>query len=165
MALREQTRQSLISRLGEACALTRMLWTQDLTTYDGRYYQLQEARLNPKPIQTPHPPIVIGGSGEQLTLRVVAEHADIWNFTSTDVEMFRHKQAVLRGHCDAVGRNPDEIEHSVQVRVDYDDLPASAATLQPLVNAGATHIILGLTYPYPEGIVARLAEEVVERVG
>jgi hypothetical protein len=79
--------------------------------------------------------------------------------------MFRHKQNVLGEHCAAIGRNPDEIERSVQVRVDYDDLAASAAALQPLVDAGATHIILGLGYPYPEGIVARLAEEVVARVG
>lgn len=154
-----------IRRLGEACALTRLLWTQELTDYDGRYYQLSQARLNPKPIQQPYPPIVIGGSGEQLTLRVVAEHANIWNFTSTDVDMFRHKQDVLAQHCAAIGRDPGEIERSVQVRVDYDDLPASAAALQPLVDAGATHIILGLGYPYPEGIVRRLAEEVVARVG
>jgi alkanesulfonate monooxygenase SsuD/methylene tetrahydromethanopterin reductase-like flavin-dependent oxidoreductase (luciferase family) len=98
-------------------------------------------------------------------LRVVAEHANIWNFTSNDVDMFRHKQNVLQEHCEAVGRNPDEIERSVQVRVDHNDLAATAAALQPLVDAGATHIILGLGYPYPEGIVARLADEVVARVG
>lgn len=95
---------------------------------------------------------------------MVAEHANIWNFTSNDVEMFRHKQNVLRQHCAAVGRDPEEIEHSVQVRVDDNDLPATAAALQPLVDAGATHIILGLAYPYPEGIVARLADEIVARV-
>jgi F420-dependent oxidoreductase-like protein len=154
-----------IRRLGEACELTRRLWTQDVAGYEGRYYQLREARLNPKPIQKPYPPMVIGGSGEQLTLRVVAEYADIWNVTTTDIAVFRHKQNVLRQHCEAVGRDPGEIEHSVQVRVDYDDPAASAAILQPLVDAGATHIILGLTYPYPEGIVARLADEVVARVG
>ncbi len=71
----------------------------------------------------------------------------------------------LAEHCAAVGRDPDEIERSVQVRVDYNDLVATASALQPLIDAGATHIILGLGYPYPEGIVARLAEEVVARVG
>ncbi|MFT4037105.1 MAG: LLM class F420-dependent oxidoreductase [Thermomicrobiales bacterium] len=149
-----------IRRLGEACALTRMLWTQDLTTFDGRYYQLKDARLAPKPVQRPYPPIVIGGSGEQLTLRVVAEHADIWNFSGTDVETFRHKHGVLREHCAAIGRDPAEIEVSVQTRVDYDDLPGSIAALQPLIDAGATHLILMLAAPYPEGIVARLAEAV-----
>lgn len=150
-----------IRRLGEACELTRLLWTQDLTDYDGRFYQLTEARLNPKPIQKPYPPIVIGGSGEQLTLRVVAQHADIWNSSAADARELRHKQQILREHCAAIGRDPDEIEISVQTRINYDDLAASVATLQPLVAAGATHIVLMLAYPYPEGIVAQLAEEVV----
>lgn len=150
-----------IRRLGEACELTRILWTQDLTTYDGRYYQLTEARLNPKPIHKPYPPIVIGGSGEQLTLRVVAQHADIWNSMPADAEELRHKHRVLREHCAAIGRNPEEIEISVQTRINYDDLAATVTTLQPLVAAGATHIVLMLNYPYPAGIVARLADEVV----
>lgn len=149
-----------IRRLGEACALTRMLWTQDLTTFEGRYYQLREARLAPKPVQQPYPPIVIGGSGEQLTLRVVAEHANIWNFSGPDVETFQHKHAVLREHCATIGRDPAEIEISVQTRVDYDDLTGSVAALRPLIEAGATHLILMLAAPYPEGIVARLADVV-----
>jgi hypothetical protein len=95
----------------------------------------------------------------------VARYADVWNCTGADVETFRHKVRVLHEHCAAVGRDPAQIELSVQVRVDYDDLPATVAELQPLVEAGATHLVLMLTYPYPEGIVARLAEEVVGRVG
>ena len=61
-----------IKRLGEACEITKRLFTQDLTDFDGKYYQLKEARLEPKPVQKPYPPFVIGGGGEQLTLRVVA---------------------------------------------------------------------------------------------
>ncbi len=80
-----------IRRLGEACEITRRLWTQHLTDFDGRYYQLTQARCEPKPIQKPYPPFVIGGSGEQLTLRVVARYADVWNSTPADVEEFRHK--------------------------------------------------------------------------
>ncbi len=153
-----------IRRLGEACEITRRLFTQPLTDFDGRYYQLAEARCEPKPVQRPGPPIVIGGSGEQLTLRVVAQYADGWTVTSTDVEQFRHKQAVLREHCAAVGRDFSEITLSVQAPVDYDDLPATARRLQGMVDAGATHLILAMTYPYPEGIVARLADEVVPLV-
>ena len=153
-----------IRRLGEACEITTRLWTQPLTDFDGRYYQLKEARLEPKPIQQPYPPIVIGGSGEQLTLRVVAQYADIWNFGGGDVDVFRHKLRVLHDHCAAIGRDPGEIELSVQDRVNYDDLPATVEALTPLVEAGATHIVLMLVYPYPEGIVARLADEVVARV-
>lgn len=153
-----------IRRLGEACELTRLLWTQDIADYEGRYYRLDQARLNPKPIQKPYPPFVIGGSGEQLTLRVVAEHANVWNASAGDVSELQHKMRVLHEHCAAVGRDPQEIEVSVQARINYDDIPATVTALQPLVDAGATHIILMLVYPYPAGIVARLADEVVAQV-
>lgn len=152
-----------IRRLGEACELTKRLFTQDVTDFDGKYYQLKEARLEPKPVQKPYPPFMIGGSGEQLTLRVVARYADMWNASTPDLETFLHKQQVLREHCAAIGRDPNEIEISIQTRVDYDDLPATVTALQPLIENGATHIILILLYPYPEGIVARLAEEVVAK--
>jgi hypothetical protein len=72
---------------------------------------------------------------------------------------------VLHEHCAAVGRDPKEIELSVQARINYDDVSATVTALQPLVDAGATHLVLMLTYPYPEGIVARLADEVVAKVG
>jgi F420-dependent oxidoreductase-like protein len=154
-----------IRRLGEACEIIRRLHTQHLTDFEGRYYQLTEARCEPKPIQKPHPPFVIGGGGEQLTLRVVARYADVWNWYGADVAGFRRKVRVLHEHCAAVGRDPKQIELSVQARVNYDDLPATVATLQPLVEAGATHLVLMLDHPYPDGIVARLADEVVARVG
>ena len=67
---------------------------------------MPERNVLPKPIQQPHPPIVIGGSGEQLTLRVVARYADVWNASGADVETFRHKLRVLHDHCAAVGRDP-----------------------------------------------------------
>jgi F420-dependent oxidoreductase-like protein len=150
-----------IRRLGEACEIARRLFTQPLTDFDGRYYHLEAARLEPKPIQKPYPPFVIGGGGEQLTLRVVAQYADIWNFTGGDAEVFRHKTRVLHDHCAAIGRDPADIELSVQARVNYDDLGATAAGVRPFVEAGATHLVLILPYPYPEDIVARLADEVV----
>lgn len=153
-----------IRRLGEACELIRRLFTQHLADFDGRYYQLAQARCEPKPIQKPYPPFVIGGGGEQLTLRVVARYADVWNFASGPVETFAHKVAVLRQHCAEVGRDPAEIELSIQAMVDYDDLPGTARRVQEYVDAGATHLILNLRYPYPDGIAARLAEEVVPRV-
>jgi len=154
-----------IRRLGEACEITKRLWTQHLTDFDGRYYQLKDARCEPKPIQKPYPPFVIGGAGEQLTLRVVAQYADVWNSMPSGAEEFQRKVRILHEHCTAVGRDPAEIACSVQTRVNYDDLPATVATLQPLVDAGVTHLILMLNYPYPEGIVARLADEVVGRFG
>jgi F420-dependent oxidoreductase-like protein len=154
-----------IRRLGEACEIIKRLFTQHLTDFDGRYYQLKQARCDPKPIQKPYPPFVIGGGGEQLTLRVTAQYADIWNFGGgSSAETFAHKVKVLHEHCAAVGRDPSEIELSVQVGVNYTNLDETIATVQNYVNSGATHLILNLRYPYPEGIVARLAEEVVPRV-
>jgi F420-dependent oxidoreductase-like protein len=154
-----------IRRLGEACEIARRLFTQPLTDFDGRYYQLKEARCEPKPVQKPYPPFVIGGGGEQLTLRVAAQYADIWNFGGGPVETFRHKVAVLHEHCAAVGRDPSEIELSIQPRVNYDNLDETAESIQGLVDAGATHIVLVLQPPYPAGIVGRLAQELVPRVG
>ncbi len=153
-----------IRRLGEACEIIKGLFTQHLTDYDGRYYQLKEARCEPKPVQKPYPPFVIGGGGEQLTLRVVAQHAQVWNFAGGPVENFTHKVDVLRQHCAAIGRDPAEIVLSVQLPVNYEHLDDTVENLRRFADAGATHLILNLRYPYPEGIVTRLAEEVVARV-
>jgi F420-dependent oxidoreductase-like protein len=153
-----------IRRLDEACEIYKRLCTQHLTDFDGRYYQLKEARCEPKPVQRPYPPIVIGGGGEQLTLKVTAKHADIWNFGGGTPETFRHKVGVLHGHCAAVGRDPEAIELSVQIRVAYDDLGAAVRATQGLVNAGATHIVYYLPPPFPDGIATRLAEEVIAQV-
>ena len=153
-----------IRRLDESCQILKQLFTQDVTTFDGRYYQLKEARREPKPVQKPYPPLLIGGSGEQLTLRVVAKHADIWNFVAGPVDVFQHKLAVLKGHCAAVGRNFDDIVLSTQVRVDYDDLSSARERTQTFIDAGATHFVYTLSYPYPDDIVARLADEVVSPV-
>lgn len=153
-----------IRRLDEACQLLKQLFTQQLTTFEGRYYQLKEARREPKPVQKPHPPLVIGGSGEQLTLRVVAKHANVWNFAGGSVEQFRHKVSVLKQHCEAVGRDFGAIDLSTQVPVNYDDLSAARDRVKTFIEAGANHFVFTLTYPYPGDIVARLADEVVGAV-
>jgi F420-dependent oxidoreductase-like protein len=153
-----------IRRLGEACELAKLLFTQPTVDYDGRYYKLKEARLEPKPIQKPYPPFVIGGSGEKLTLRVVAEHADLWNYAGGPVEEFERKVRILREHCSAVGRDPSQIQLSVQVVVDFQDPAATAQAVQRFVDAGATHLVLNIRPPYVEGMATRVAEEVIPRV-
>src|SRR3954466_1943968 len=97
-----------IGRLRECVEIVRSMWTQPGTTYRGKYYETQRANCDPKPLQQPHPPIWIGGGGEQLTLRVVAQHADRSNFGGNPDE-WQHKADVLLGHCKAVGRDADEI--------------------------------------------------------
>jgi F420-dependent oxidoreductase-like protein len=153
-----------LTQFEEACEVIRLLWTEKYADFEGTYYQLKQARCDPKPIQQPYPPIVIGGSGERRTLRIVAKYADVWNFAGGPVEQFRHKQAVLEEHCRAVGRDFASIEKSIQLPVTYDDLPGYVATLREYIAAGANHIILNLRAPYPAGIVERLAEEVVPQV-
>jgi F420-dependent oxidoreductase-like protein len=97
-----------IGMLAEAVHIVRSMWTQPETTFSGKYYEIKRAQCDPKPLQQPTPPIWIGGSGEQLTLRVVARHADCSNFGGQP-DMWSHKRDVLREHCAAVGRDPDEI--------------------------------------------------------
>jgi F420-dependent oxidoreductase-like protein len=151
-----------IRRLGEACEVIKRLWTETVANFDGKYYQLKDARCEPKPVQKPFPPYVIGGSGEQLTLRVVAQYANIWNFVGGSIDTFRHKNKVLEEHCAAVGRDPNTIERSIQVMVNYNNLSETSDSIRPYIAEGATHIILNLRAPYPQGIVHRLAEEVAE---
>ena len=151
-----------IRRMGEACEVIKRMWTETAPDFDGQYYQLRGARCEPKPIHKPYPPFVIGGSGEQLTLRMVAKYADIWNFVGGSTETFRHKNEVLNDHCAAIGRDPAAIERSVQVFVDPNDLSDARDTVRDYITAGATHLILNLRAPYPQGIVHRLAEEVAE---
>jgi F420-dependent oxidoreductase-like protein len=150
--------------LEEAIEITKALWTEETVDYDGTYYQLHGARMEPKPVQKPHPPILIGGSGEQVTLKIVAKHADIWNYGGGDIETFRYKVEVLKGHCETVGRDFAEIELSAQRRIDFDDLEAGIADAQAFIDAGVTHMIFYLSPPYATGMVTRLAEEAIPRL-
>lgn len=93
-----------IGMLRESVEIVESMWTQAETTYDGDHYRLHRAQCDPKPLQQPTPPIWIGGGGEQLTLRVVANHADCSNFGGNPSE-WAHKREVLKGHCAAVGRD------------------------------------------------------------
>ena len=96
-----------IAQLEETIQLIQALWQDNPASYAGKYYKIDNAYLAPKP--DPIPPLVIGGGGEQLTLRVVAKYANWWNLPGGTVENYAHKLAILRQHCDAVGRNYDDI--------------------------------------------------------
>ncbi|MCS7001508.1 MAG: LLM class F420-dependent oxidoreductase [Dehalococcoidia bacterium] len=99
-----------IRRLDEALEVCRRLWTERRATFHGRYYSLTDALCEPKPIQKPYPPILVGGSGPKL-LRVVAKHADIWHSFGT-IDTFTQKLDILRAHCAELGRDYDAIEKS-----------------------------------------------------
>jgi alkanesulfonate monooxygenase SsuD/methylene tetrahydromethanopterin reductase-like flavin-dependent oxidoreductase (luciferase family) len=101
--------------LDETCRVLRGLWTQQSTTLSGRHFRLDDAHLSPKPRQA-RLPLVIGGSGERRTLRIVAEHADIWNSLPGDPVRYKNKLDVLAEHCASVGRDPSEIRPSITFR-------------------------------------------------
>ncbi len=103
-----------VEQLDEALTIIKLLFTQARASFQGKYYAVEEAVNNPKPVQKPHPPILIGGAGEKRLLRVVAEHADIWNCPNNVAPELEHKLDVLKRHCDAIGRDPQTIEVSEQ---------------------------------------------------
>jgi F420-dependent oxidoreductase-like protein len=144
-------------RFEEACeVLTGLLSPQETTTFKGRYYQLTDARCNPKPVQLPHPPICIGGSGEKRTLRTTARFAQHWNFVGGTPDQFRHARDVLYQHCADIGRDPSEILLSTHVQ--YTGDPAETAdTAAALGGAGAQLGIVTMRPPHTAAALEPLA--------
>lgn len=99
-----------LQRLDEACSVIKSLYSEVSTTFEGRFYQLDGASLEPKPVQRPLP-LLIGGGGEKVTLKITAKHANEWNVWG-DVSILRNKMEILDQHCAEVGRNPKEIKRT-----------------------------------------------------
>jgi F420-dependent oxidoreductase-like protein len=150
-----------IRRLAEACELIGRLWTEPVVTFAGRYYQLNEAYCEPKPIHKPRPPFVIGADGEQ-TLRVVARYADIWDCSVETPEEYEHKSRILDRICAEIGRDPDGIKRSRHIEVDTSNLNAAYRETRAFLEVGATHILYHVPVPDTLRILSRLAEEVAE---
>jgi alkanesulfonate monooxygenase SsuD/methylene tetrahydromethanopterin reductase-like flavin-dependent oxidoreductase (luciferase family) len=108
-----------IERLAEACQVLKLLWRQPSVTFAGKYYQLDRAVSDPKPIQRPRPPLWIGSSGRRYGLRVVAEHADVWVNASLrpDPSELIELAKVLDQHCEDLGRDPADLRRAVQFRL------------------------------------------------
>ena len=139
------------------------MWAEERASFTGRHYRVHEAWCNPKPVRKPHPPILIGGGGEKVLLRLVARHADVWNNAGT-VDEFRHKLGVLRAHCDAERRSYDAIEKSWFGSVVIDADPARAqARLERLAGAwgmSAADMAKRALAGTPEQVAARIREYV-----
>ncbi len=165
-----------VAAFAEACTIFRRMWTEpEPFDFDGRWYRLRGGICEPKPVQRPHPPILIGAAGERLALRATAEHADIWNCpTRGDVAEFRRKSAVLDEHCAAIGRDPAQITRSVQFIIrppgpagaaglpPVNDLAATRDLLLEFIDAGVRHVVLAPVPPYPGP--RWLADEIIEPV-
>jgi alkanesulfonate monooxygenase SsuD/methylene tetrahydromethanopterin reductase-like flavin-dependent oxidoreductase (luciferase family) len=131
--------------LAQSCDVIKRMWTEaEPFDFDGPSLRLRGAVCEPKPVQKPHPPIMIGGLGDRL-LRIVAEHADIWNYPGPPSPQFHERNRVLEQHCAAIGRDSSQIARSMQVIVRCADPQAPAATralLLEMIEAGVTHIVI-----------------------
>jgi alkanesulfonate monooxygenase SsuD/methylene tetrahydromethanopterin reductase-like flavin-dependent oxidoreductase (luciferase family) len=150
-----------VGSLAEACTVIRRLWTEtEPFDFDGTYVRLTGAFCNPKPVQRPYPPIVIGGRSS-ATLRVVAEHADVWNIPGGDIDDVVSRSALLDRYCDEIGRDPAEITRSIHLPVAYDQPRMTQDAIGEAVAAGFQHVVLGLPAPYPAGVARWVADELV----
>jgi F420-dependent oxidoreductase-like protein len=181
--------------LREALQVVKAMWTQERATFDGNYYHLRGAINEPKPVQKPHPPIWIGGAGEKVTLKLVAQYGDACNF-NLDVQGVRHKLEVLRGHCETVGRDYDAVLKTIELytiigdkgEVDrvvkdtarrvglgegfirswypwHGDAEHIAQLIGEYVDEGIEYVIVNVPNAFEGGVISRFAEEVFPRLG
>jgi F420-dependent oxidoreductase-like protein len=169
-----------LKRLDETLEIIKRLWTEERVSFSGRYYQLREALLNPRPLQRPRPPILVGASGEQVALGIVARHADVWNSFGSP-EIFARKIEVLAEHCRKVGRDPDTIEKSVLLQLTLTDDQETKRRareneswgmlvgnpddvrqqIERYVAVGVTHIVISVSAPYDRAVLSRFVGEVM----
>lgn len=123
-----------LARLDETCEILARMWTEASASFTGKHFTIRDAVCEPKPLQRPRPPICIGGSGRKVLLRIVAKHADVWNYLGS-VEDFPQTLEVLKGHCRDVGRDCDEIRVTIALSgICYEtagDLDAFFARIAP----------------------------------
>jgi len=150
-----------VASLAEACTVIRRLWTEDRPfDFHGTYVDLVGAFCNPKPLQRPHPPIVIGGRST-ATLRVVAEHADVWNIPGGDLDDVVERSVLLDRLCAEIGRDPATITRSIFLPVSYDEPSTTRDAAREAIAAGFRHVVLGLPAPWPAGVAHWIAEEII----
>lgn len=150
-----------VGSLAEACTIIRRLWTEtEPFDFHGTYHDLTGAFSNPKPVQRPHPPIMIGGRSAP-TLRVVAEHADLWNHTGEDLDDAVSRSALLDRYCTEIGRDPASITRSIHLPVSYEDPAITRDAIAKATGAGFQHVVLSLPALYPAGVAQWVADELI----
>ncbi|MGW0880154.1 LLM class F420-dependent oxidoreductase [Streptomyces sp. NPDC002671] len=155
-------------RLEEAVRICLRMWDPaDNGPFEGRYHRLAETLCVPAPLSSPHPEIIIGGGGERKTLRLVAQYADACNLIPASPEELRHKLAVLRGHCEAVGRDYDSIRKTMAYVGDpatTGDLDAFLRDIDGYTGLGIDTVILAPRLGETSGWMERFAAPAVERL-
>ncbi|MFN2490789.1 MAG: TIGR03560 family F420-dependent LLM class oxidoreductase [Actinomycetota bacterium] len=147
-----------VRRLEEAVQVIDLLMTTDGATFDGRFFRLEDASYNPKPVQQPRPPLWIGGQGERLMLPLIARRADVWHLFVGDIETFRRKSRLVDEHAERAGRDPASIRRAADLSVSepWDEV---RATTETLAREGIGYLTVG----WPSEGKARL-DEFVARV-
>lgn len=153
-------------RLEETLLIAKQMWSDDEGPYNGKHYQLKETICVPRPLQNPHPPILIGGSGEKKTLRLVAKYADACNlFTGGGYDMLEHKIDVLKQHCRDVGRDFDEIMVTSQGRI-RSDMPTTEIldNLRKLHELGVDHAHFSFENVYSLKSIELFEHEIIPEI-
>ena len=149
-----------VAMLDEALTVVKMLWTQDSSTFEGRFFHLQDARCVPKPVQKPHPPIVVGGAQPKM-LRVIARHADEWNTPGlAGVDDWTRVNKELDAACAEVGRDPAAVRRSVQLFLhpgQEGQVDALLADIPAYRDAGCEHVVLSFYQPPARDLLERCA--------
>jgi F420-dependent oxidoreductase-like protein len=150
-------------RFEEGVQVIIRLLSDERANFAGEHFTLTDAWCEPKPVQRPHPPIAIGGNGEKRTLRIVAQYAQHWNSTLTDVGAWQAKGEVLDRHCADVGRDAADVERSVNVRLGAGQDPrAIQDDVVRWRDAGVDVCIIGLGTPHDPAVVEPLAAALAE---
>jgi F420-dependent oxidoreductase-like protein len=151
-------------RLEETIQICLQMWSDNTGPYDGTHYQLAETLNAPQPLSRPRPPIMIGGGGEQKTLRLVARYADACNLFGTSIDDVRHKFAVLRQHCAAEGRDYDTVEKTLLlVRPPLADIAGTLADVEQFAALGVTEVQM-MPDRHPVAFTTEIAEKVLPRL-
>jgi alkanesulfonate monooxygenase SsuD/methylene tetrahydromethanopterin reductase-like flavin-dependent oxidoreductase (luciferase family) len=150
-----------VTGLAEGLTVIKRLWTEaEPFDFAGDQVRLTGAFGNPKPVQRPHPPILVGGRAA-ATLRIVAEHADLWTIPGGDLDDVVARSALLDRYCAEIGRDPAAITRSIHLGVSYDDPGRTRTAIAEALEAGFTHVVLGLPAPWPEGVARWVADELI----
>jgi F420-dependent oxidoreductase-like protein len=152
-------------RLEETLQICHQMWSDDDGPYRGRHYQLDETICSPRPIQQPAPKILVGGSGEKKTLRLVARYADACNLFAPDHAVIAHKLDVLARHCDAEGRDVGTIKKTILGGSDpLNDVDAFLASMEEYARLGIDMVEAMPMTPDPAAWVTQLGEQVVPKL-
>jgi F420-dependent oxidoreductase-like protein len=158
-----------MDRFEEGLKVITLLLSDEKVSFQGTYFQLDEAQSRPSPTRGSKVPIVIGGGGEKRTLRLVAEYADEWNITPATLEAYAGKVEVLLRHCEDVGRDPETIRRSIMlghiIGRNQDELKRRAASIQKVFNAPSDADPEELISRFRErGMLVGAPEEIVEQI-